>query len=253
MLDGIEGNLAPWEGPDELAEVKAAAMAARVNESASHPQINGPGSVPNHRAKVPPKATTWADQEATGAVPVVKREVAEDLPELAAYVRELGRVNSVMVFKDLEKAGYLVRLEGRYQQCKKKAGKQQWFLSFGNAGRHELRVTVSGQALLKTLKRNRTLTKVKTPQPLKPHQQVKRATKAAQKRALKAKLKAAKATALAASQSEVMAELDRVIEASASRRAARRMQTAEPRQPSGMSISTIHGANAKAKGGMTSI
>jgi hypothetical protein len=180
--------LLPWDGEDELTGAKTAPEKAGKTQSA--PVVS----------------------------PVVPLAPPDGLPEIGAFVRSLGRVNSTMVFKDLVQSGHLFRKAGKYMQNPKKAGKARWFLQPVKEGKHALLVTEEGQALLRQLKRDGTLTKAKTKVPLTARQKELRETK----RALKAQQKAEKAAALVASQPEVLANLDATIEASIAKRADRK-------------------------------
>jgi hypothetical protein len=189
MLDDDDALL-PWDGEDELTGAKTAAEKAGKT------------------------------QNAPVASPVVPIASPDGLPEIGAFVRSLGRVNSTMIFQDLVQSGHLFRRAGKYVQNPKKAGKARWFIQTVKDGKHALLVTEEGQALLRQLKRDGTLTKAKTKVPLTARQKELRETK----RALKAQQKAEKAAALAASQPEVLANLDATIEASIAKRADRKQR-----------------------------
>ncbi|OXI21866.1 hypothetical protein [Burkholderia sp. AU15512] len=200
-------GLLPWEGDDELAEAKAHALAAQQACLA-----NGGRPV---EAEVQPMAsakTPACDADAPSDT------TPPDLPEISAFVRSLGGLNSVAIFKDLLAADLLTHRVGHYQQRSRRSGDAEWFRSVKVDRSHVLYVTPAGQELIKQLKKDGRLTKALTKQPLTPQQ--KRARERARKVA-KDKREAERA-ALAASQPAVLAKLDQTIEECIQRRGALR-------------------------------
>lgn len=193
--------LLPWEGEDELGEAKAAALAVSRGESVAIP--------------LPIKPRVPAPRPAIGK--------PSGLPELGAFARRLGSLNSLMIFKDLVAAGYLMRRDGRYVPCKAQAGEPRHFVSVtGLDGRHELRVTPAGEALLRELKRAGTLTKAKTPKPLTASQRDQRTIKRQQQAEARALKKAEDAAALAISKAAALVTMEETIKASIAKREAAR-------------------------------
>ncbi|MFM0347666.1 hypothetical protein [Paraburkholderia sp. RL17-347-BIC-D] len=193
--------LMPWEGEDELVEAKAAALAVSCGESVAIP--------------APIKLKTSAPKPA-----ICK---PSDLPELGAFVRRLGSLNSLMIFKDLVTAGYLLKREGRYATCKATAGEPVYFISAtASDGRHQVHVTPAGEALLRELKRAGKLTRAKTLKPLTAAQRDQRAIKRKQEKADRALKKAEDAAALATSKAEALAKMEQTIKTSIAKREAAR-------------------------------
>lgn len=195
-------SLAPWEGDDVLASAKEVALAA-LREGAV--------SIPRHPAvAVPAPQQSIQDEQPQKSPP-------EDLPEIRAFVRSLGGLNSIAIFKDLSAAGLMSRRAGRYQQRPRRPGDVEWFRSVKVGGEHSVFVTPAGQGLLKQLKKNGKLTKALTKSPLTPRQKTarERTREATRKRSAERK------AALVKRQPEVLARLDAVIQASIERREAR--------------------------------
>ncbi|AMU14610.1 hypothetical protein K6Y74_38330 [Burkholderia cenocepacia] len=200
-------GLLPWEGEDELVEAKAHALAAQQacltnggRPVETDEQPNGPAKTPACDADAPSDITP------------------PDLPEISAFVRSLGGLNSVAIFKDLLAADLLTHRAGHYQQRSRRSGDAEWFRSVKMYRGHALYVTPAGQELIKQLKKDGRLTKALTKQPLTPQQ--KKAREKARKVA-KDKREAARA-ALAANQPAVLAKLDQTIEECIHRRGALR-------------------------------
>ena len=193
--------LLPWEGEDELVEAKAAALAASRGELVVIP--------------LPITLKTSAPKPAIGK--------PSDLPELGAFARRLGSLNSLMIFKDLVTAGYLVKREGRYATCKATGGEPVYFVSAtASDGRHQVHVTPAGEALLRELKRAGKLTKAKTPKPLTAAQRDQRAIKRQQEAEVRALKKTEDAAALAISKAAALEKTQQTIQTSIVKRAAAR-------------------------------
>ena len=201
--------LLPWEGEDHLAEVKAQALAAqhaclanggRPIETDTHPETSE-------------KVSAHDDRNDS-----LSDDVPPDLPEIGAFVRSLGGLNSVAIFKDLVAADLMTRRTGRYQQRPRQAGDVEWFRSVKVGPGHAVYVTPAGQELIKQLKKEGRLTKALTRQPLTAQQKARRART---RKAAKEKQEAQKA-ALAANQPVVLAKLEQTIEECIQRRGALR-------------------------------
>lgn len=202
-------TLLPWEGEDELAEAKAEALAAQLACLANGGR--------------PVETAVQSDASALMAYVDTQEDTLDatdqsDLPEIGAFVRTLGGLNSVAIFKDLVAADLMVHRAGRYQQRSRKAGDVEWFRSVKVGRVHVVYVTPVGQDLIRQLKRDGKLTKALTKQPLTP-QQKKRREKA--RKVAMEKLKAQKA-AVVASQPAVLAKLEQTIDGCIKRRAAHR-------------------------------
>ncbi|MGU7843666.1 hypothetical protein ACV22V_29860 [Burkholderia sp. AW33-5] len=143
---------------------------------------------------------------------------AADLPEIGAFVRSLGGLNSVAIFKDLVAVDLMTHRAGRYQQRSRRSGDVEWFRSVKLGRGHTVYVTPAGQGLIVQLKRDGKLTKALTKQPLTPQQ--KKAREKARKVARDKR--EAERTALAANQPAVLAKLEQTIEECIQRRGALR-------------------------------
>jgi hypothetical protein len=161
--------------------------------------------------------------------PVVVVQEAVELPEVAAYVRSLGRVNSVRVFKDLVESKHMIRRDGAYVQSPKMAKGAVWFVPEVVDGKRRLLATEEGQALLRKLKASGVLTKMKTEKAASPEEKAAKAVRWAGTKAAYAKFRAqrkvnrmAKRELVVANRPAALAELDEVIEASIAKRTAKR-------------------------------
>jgi hypothetical protein len=193
--------LLPWEGEDELVEAKAAALAASRGELVVIP--------------LPITLKTSAPRPAVGK--------PSGLPELGSFVRRLGSLNSLMIFRDLMTAGYLVKREGRYATCKATACEPLYFVSAtASDGRHQVHVTPAGEALLRELKRAGKLTKAKTPKSLTTAQRDQRAIKRKREAEARALKKAEDAAALVISKAASLEKMQQTIQTSIVKRAAAR-------------------------------
>ncbi|KVN75937.1 hypothetical protein WT15_20555 [Burkholderia stagnalis] len=201
--------LLPWEGEDELAEAKAAARAAQrecLANGGRPVEVTVNSDAP---AGVPASDDRWDTEIAS---------TPTDLPEIGAFVRSMGGLNSVAIFKDLVAADLMTHRAGRYQQRSRKTGDVEWFRSVKVGRGHAVYVTRAGQDLIRQLKKDGKLTKALTKQPLTPRQ--KREREKARKVA-KEKREAQK-VAQAVSRPAVLAKLDQTIDGCIERRAAAR-------------------------------
>ncbi len=202
-------TLLPWEGEDELAEAKAEALAAQLACLANGGR--------------PVETAVQSDASALMAYADTQEDTFDatdqsGLPEIGAFVRTLGGLNSVAIFKDLVAADLMVYRAGRYQQRVRKAGDAEWFRSV-KAGRvHVVYVTPAGQDILRQLNRDGKLTKALTKQPLTPRQ--KRAREKARKVAMEKR--EMQQAALVANRAAVLSKLDQTIENCIERRAGSR-------------------------------
>ncbi|NHV31732.1 hypothetical protein [Burkholderia sp. D-99] len=204
----IDGLL-PWEGEDELKDAKAEALAAQLACIA-----NGGRPVETAvRREWEPYEFASSNQRETNGV-----HAQPDLPEIGAFVRTLGGINSVAIFKDLVAADRMVHRTGRYQQRSRKTGDVEWFRSVKVGRGHVVYVTPDGQELIRQLKKDGKLTKALTKQPLTPRQKRERekARKVAREK------REAQEVAQAVSRPAVLAKLDQTIEGCIERRAAAR-------------------------------
>ncbi|MDR5731272.1 hypothetical protein QCE47_02765 [Caballeronia sp. LZ025] len=188
-------ELLPWEGEDELVEVKEAALQAQHEELQK-------GAVR--------KPVGNQEKDVQGAM--------EALPTLRAFVTSMGGVNPAKVLADLEASGHIVYRLGQYVQNVRKAGKAQLFVSEKTNGKRELFVTDAGKVLLEELKENGTLTKEKSGEP-SDEERVQRAAYTRKLREKRAQRRLQKKLDLEARQPQVLADLDAKIEASIARRA----------------------------------
>ncbi|WP_321808871.1 hypothetical protein [Burkholderia sp. BCC1993] len=201
-------ELLPWEGEDELAEVKAQALAAQ------HACLANGGRPVETEAQPDVSANECAHDQGRSHIDTAP----PDLPEISAFVRSLGGLNSVAIFKNLLAADLLTHRAGHYQQRSRRHGDAEWFRSVRVGRSHALYVTPAGQELIKQLKKDGRLTKALTKQPLTPQQ--KKAREKARKVA-RDKREAERA-ALAANQPAVLAKLEQTIEECIQRRGALR-------------------------------
>ncbi|WP_322073759.1 hypothetical protein [Burkholderia cepacia] len=202
-------NLLPWEGDDELAEVKAQALAAQHACLAN-------GGRPVETEAQPEAPANEREHDDQGDSPI--DTAPPDLPEIGAFVRSLGGLNSVAIFKDLVAADLMTHRAGRYQQRSRRTGDVEWFRSVKVGRGHALYVTPAGQELITQLKKDGRLTKALTKQPLTPQQ--KKAREKARKVARDKR--EAETAALAANQPAVLAKLEQTIEECIQRRRALR-------------------------------
>ncbi|KVD83757.1 hypothetical protein WS63_27545 [Burkholderia stagnalis] len=204
----IDGLL-PWEGEDELKDAKTEALAAQLACIAN-------GGRPVETAMWPewePHGPASSNQRETNAV-----HVLPDLPEIGAFVRILGGLNSVAIFKDLVAADLMTHRAGRYQQRSRKTGDVEWFRSVKVGRGHAVFVTPAGQDLIRQLEKDGKLTKALTKQPLTPRQKRERekARKVAREK------REAQKVAQAMSRPAVLAKLDQTIDGCIERRVAAR-------------------------------
>ncbi|WP_250537440.1 hypothetical protein [Caballeronia sp. AZ10_KS36] len=207
-----EVGLLPWEGDDELAEAKEKALQAQQEEVARAARV--PRGITRAADRLPLKAP----EVKPGDAPSVS---SSDLPELAEFVRTLGRVNRIYIHKDLHKAGYLVRIGGRYVEAGRRGKRQSYFANATINGRHTLLVTKAGQGLLGELLVGGKLTLL-TKGHLTEQEREQRSAQVRKLRAARAETKFRKKLALEAKQPQVLAELDAKIEDSIARRASAR-------------------------------
>ncbi|RQT46839.1 hypothetical protein DF050_27175 [Burkholderia cepacia] len=202
-------GLLPWEGEDQLAGAKAHALSVQKACLA-----NGGRPVEAEvQVMASAKVSACDDLDDTPS-----DTTPPDLPEISAFVRSLGGLNSVAIFKDLLAADLLTHRAGHYQQRSRRHGDAEWFRSVKVDRGRALYVTPAGQELIKQLKKDGRLTKALTKQPLTPQQ--KKARERARK-AAKDKREAEKA-ALVASQPAVLTALEQTIEECIQRRGALR-------------------------------
>lgn len=202
-------ELLPWEGDDELSEAKAQALAAQ------HACLANGGRPVETEAQPEASANECAHDDQSDSP---SDTAPPELPEIGAFVRSLGGLNSVAIFKDLVAADLMTHRAGRYQQRSRRAGDVEWFRSVKAGRGHTVYVTPAGQELITQLKKDGRLTKALTKQPLTPQQ--KKAREKARK-AAKDKREAERA-ALAANQPAVLAKLEQTIDECIQRRGALR-------------------------------
>ncbi|WP_175999335.1 hypothetical protein [Burkholderia stabilis] len=207
-MQGVSSaGLLPWEGDDELAEVKAQARAVQQACLASGGRPVEIDTQPTAAANV--SVRDDQDDAAGGVLP-------PDLPEIGAFVRNLGGLNSVAIFKDLVAADLMAHRAGRYQQRFRRPGDVEWFRSVKVGRSRMVYVTPAGQELITQLKKDGRLTKALTKQPLTPQQ---RKAREKARKAAKDKREAQR-RALVASQPAVLAKLEQTIEECIQRRGA---------------------------------
>lgn len=111
-MNTSSASIAPWEGDDVLVSAKEAALVASRGEPVAIPR-------PPVLAVEAPQQSSQEDEPDESPPP--------DLPEIGAFVRSLGGVNSIAIFKDLTAAGLMSRRAGRYQQRARRPGDVEWF------------------------------------------------------------------------------------------------------------------------------